>query len=91
MSRITASLATLLVALTLIAANPAYARAPKKHQVTGKVLEVTSDYIAVDKAGDRWEIGRDADTKITGKLKVGATVTIEYVMSARTVDVKDKK
>lgn len=88
MSRITASLTALLIASTLIATNPAYARAPKKYQVTGKVLEVTNDYIAVDKSGDRWEIGRDADTKVTGSLKVGATVTIEYVMSARKVDVK---
>ncbi|HEY2589172.1 MAG TPA: hypothetical protein VGI81_25740 [Tepidisphaeraceae bacterium] len=88
MSRITATLSALLVASALIATNPIYARAPKTYQVTGKVLEVTDDYIAVDKAGDRWEIGRNADTKVTGNLKVGATVTIEYVMSARAVGVK---
>ena len=88
MSRITATLSALLVAFPLIAANPAYARAPKTYQVTGKVLEVADDYIAVDKAGDRWEVGRNADTKVTGNLKVGATVTIEYVMSAHTVSVK---
>lgn len=91
MSRITAGVAAILIAFTLIATHPAYARAPKKYQVTGKVLEVTDDYIAVDKAGDRWEVGRDANTKVTGALKVGATVTIEYTMSAKTVDVKDKK
>jgi hypothetical protein len=91
MSRINTCLAALLVAFTLVASNPAYARSPKKYQVTGKVLEVTDDYIAVDKAGDRWEIGRDAKTKVSGTLKVGAMVTIEYTMSARSVDVKDKK
>lgn len=92
MSRITASLSALLIAFTLIATTPAVqARAPRKYQVTGKVLEVTDEYIAVDKAGDRWEIGRDTNTKVTGALKVGATVTIEYTMSARSVDVKEKK
>lgn len=91
MRRPTALLAALLLAFTLTATIPAQARAPKTYQVTGKVLEVTDDYIAVDKAGDRWEVGRDANTKITGDLKVGATVTIEYVMAARAVNVKGKK
>jgi hypothetical protein len=72
----------------LLATTPAMARAPKKYQVTGKILEVTDDYIALDKAGDRWEVGRSADTKITGTLKVGATVTIEYVMNATRATVK---
>lgn len=84
-------LATCLIACTLAATTPASARAPKKYQVTGKVLEVTADFIAVDKDGDRWELGRGPDTKITGSLKVGGTVTVEYQMTARTVDVKDKK
>ena len=65
------------------------ARVPKKYQVTGKILEVTDDYItAVDKAGERWEVGRDANTKVAGTLKVGATVTIEYVMNATKAAVR---
>ena len=87
----TSVLAACLLGLVLAAATPTQARAPKKYQVTGKVLEVTDDYIAVDKNGDRWEVGRSADTKVTGSLKVGATVTVEYTMSAKTVEVKDKK
>ena len=70
---------------------PASARQPKKYQVTGKVLEVTADYIAVDKSGDRWEIGRDGSTKVNGTLKVGEKVTIEYQMSATRVDVAGTK
>jgi hypothetical protein len=73
-----------------LVAQLADARPPKKYQVTGKVLEVTADYIAVDKAGDRWEIGRDANTKVTGTLKVGEKVTIEYQMSATRVEVAAK-
>jgi hypothetical protein len=90
MSRITSLAIALLITFTLMATTPAMARAPKKYQVTGKVLEVTDDFVAVDKGGDRWEVGRDANTKITGTLKVGATVTIEYVMNGTKVDVKGK-
>jgi len=62
---------------------------PKTYQVTGPVLAVTDDIITVQKGDDKWEIARDAKTKITGDLKVGAKVTIEYTMSATTVEVKD--
>jgi hypothetical protein len=81
----------LLLALVLsfcVSTPSALARQPKKYQVTGKVLEVTSDYITVDKDGEPWEVGRDANTKVTGNLKVGEKVTIEYRMSATTVEVK---
>jgi len=67
---------------------PAHAAAPKTYQVTGPVLELTADTIVVKKGSERWEISRDASTKVTGDLKVGATVTIQYRMSAASVDVK---
>src|SRR5436305_8137735 len=70
---------------------PVHAAAPKTYQVTGPVLELTSDMIVVQKGKDRWEIARDAATKVTGDLKVGAKVTIEYRMTAATVDVKGEK
>ncbi|HXE55824.1 MAG TPA: hypothetical protein VN541_22560 [Tepidisphaeraceae bacterium] len=90
MSRMRSLLTVLVLAGSLLLAQTAFARQPKKYQVTGTVLEVTKDYIAVDKAGERWEIGRDASTKITGTLKVGAKVTVEYRMSATNVDVTSK-
>jgi len=74
-------LASLLVASSALAAV-------KTYQVTGPVLEVNDTMIAVQKGKDRWEIARDASTKITGDLKVGSKVTIEYRMSATAVDVK---
>jgi hypothetical protein len=70
---------------------PVHAAAPKTYQVTGPVLEVTSDMIVVQKGKDRWEIARDASTKVTGDLKVGSKVTIEYRMSAAAVEVKSEK
>ena len=63
----------------------------KTYQVTGPVLEVTNTMIAVQKGKDRWEIARDADTKVTGDLKVGSEVTIQYRMSATSVEVKPAK
>ncbi len=74
--------------LAVLLAAPLYAAAPKTYQVTGPVLEVTSDMIVVQKGQDRWEIARDASTKVTGDLKVGAKVTIEYRMTATSVEVK---
>ena len=65
--------------------------ATKTYQVTGPVLEVSDSMIAVQKGKDRWEIARDASTKITGDLKVGEKVTIEYRMTAATVEVKAGK
>jgi len=81
----------LAAALTALLALPAGAAAPKTYQVTGPVLELTSDMIVVMKGKDRWEIARDASTKVTGDLKVGSKVTIEYRMSAATIDVKPEK
>jgi len=83
---------TLLVACAiLLAASLAVAAGPKTYQVTGPVLELKNDVIVVEKGKDRWEIGRGAGTKVTGDLKVGSKVTIEYTMTAATVEVKDAK
>ncbi|HLO10210.1 MAG TPA: hypothetical protein VK303_05975 [Desulfobacteria bacterium] len=81
----------LIVCAVLLVASLAFAGAPKTYQVTGPVLEVKDDLIVVQKGKDRWEIARGADTKVTGDLKVGSKVTIEYRMTAATVEVKDAK
>jgi len=62
---------------------------PKEYQVTGPVLALTDDVITVDKGGEKWEIGRSAATKVSGKLAVGSRVTVYYRMGATAVDVKD--
>jgi hypothetical protein len=84
----------LFVAVLLIAALSTSihaAPATKTYQVTGPVLELTADKIVVQKGKDRWEIARDAGTKVTGDLKVGAKVTIEYRMTAASIEVKPEK
>ena len=63
----------------------------RSYQVTGPVLEVSDNMIAVQKGKDRWEIARDANTKMTGDVKVGTKVTIMYTMTATEVEVKAEK
>jgi len=77
-----------LIAVTLLVAIVAVGAAVKSYQVTGPVLEVRSDAIVVQKGKDRWELARDANTKVNGNLKVGAKVTIDYRMIATNVTVK---
>ena len=55
------------------------------------MLEVSDSKIVVQKGNEKWEIARTPDTKITGDLKVGSKVTIEYSMTAKSVDVKADK
>jgi hypothetical protein len=75
-----------------LAASSLQAEAPNKYQVTGPIVELTDTKIVVMKGKDKWELARGADTKVTGELKVGAKVTIEYSMTAKTIEVKpDKK
>lgn len=82
-----------LVALMLVGfvgSSTALAKAPRKYQVTGEVLELTDDLIVVQKGEEKWELARDKETKVKGKLAVGNKVTIEYTMSAASVEVKEE-
>jgi cytochrome c oxidase assembly protein Cox11 len=81
----------LFVVVAVVLIGVAFAAAPKTYQVTGPVLAVSGDLIVVQKGNDKWEISRDANTKVTGDLKVGAKVTIQYRMVAASVEVKSAK
>ena len=78
-----------MFAAVFLLASVAIAAGPKDYQVTGPVLDVTDEVITVQKGSDKWEIGRNKDTKINGDLKKGSKVTIQYKMTASSVDVKD--
>ncbi len=81
-----------VMAMTLLALSlNCFAAAPKTYQVTGPVLEMTDTTVVVQKGKDKWEISKDASSKITGELKVGAKVTIEYTMAAKSIEVKTEK
>jgi hypothetical protein len=79
----------IVVGAVILFSSLVFAAGPKTYQVTGPVLEIKSDMIIVQKGNDKWEIAKDAATKVTGDLKVGSKVTIEYTMKAATIEVKD--
>jgi hypothetical protein len=76
---------SIFAALALSLASSVWA-----YQVTGPVLELTDSKIVVQKGKEKWEIARTPDTKVTGALKVGSKVTIEYTMTAKTIEAKGK-
>ena len=82
------SLFASVVAALLLVASVASAAEVKTYQVTGPVLEVTPTSITVQKGDEKWQVARTKDTKITGELKVGAKVTIQYRMVGVDVEVK---
>ncbi len=85
MKRFAATLAVLV-----LAAAPAFA-ADKTYQVTGPIVDVTDTTITVEKGKEKWEIARTKDTKVTGDLKVGEKVMIQYTMTAVSIEAKEAK
>jgi hypothetical protein len=85
------TLCSLAAAVTLALSSAAFAAEAKDYQVTGPVLEVNSSMIAVQKGKDRWELGRDSNTKASAEPKVGDKVTIHYTMTATNIEVKAAK
>jgi hypothetical protein len=79
-------LATLAL-MGVMATSSAYA-APKTYQVTGPVIELTSDKIVVEKGKEKWEILRGT-AAIPDTVKVGSKVTVQYLMTADSVVSKD--
>ena len=80
----------MIVGLVLLFSSLVFAAGPKTYQVTGPILEIKDDTISVQKGNDKWEIAKDASTKVTGDLKIGTKVTIFYTMKAATIEVSEK-
>jgi hypothetical protein len=77
-----------VVLVSLMLCSLVFAAGPKSYQVTGPVLDIKGDVVTVQKGTEKWEITVDKTAKVTGELKVGAKVTIEYQMKAVAVEVK---
>ncbi|OGI51534.1 MAG: hypothetical protein A3E57_09000 [Candidatus Muproteobacteria bacterium RIFCSPHIGHO2_12_FULL_60_33] len=73
-----------ILAVALLIASPL----AMAYQVTGPVLEVTDSKIVVQKGKEKWELARDAGTKVTGSVKVGDKVTVEYRMTATSIEAR---
>jgi len=82
---------SLLAAASLALSSAAFAAGAKTYEVTGPVLEVNDSMIVVQKGKDRWEVNRDANTKVTGDVKVGDKAHVTYTMSATNIEVKAGK
>jgi hypothetical protein len=89
---------TMRILAALVAATVATAAvaAGKTYQVTGPVEEVSDTAIVVvqekgKNKGEKFELVRNADTKVTGDLKKGAKATVEYTITAKSVEVKAEK
>ena len=80
--------ALLALASAVTVSGAAHAEATKTYQVTGPVLEVTDSTITVQKGKEKWQLARDKETKAPGEVKVGDKVTIEYTMSAKSIESK---
>jgi len=86
--KISTLFASILTGSMLLGFSAAFAADAKTYQVTGPVLEVTPTTITVQKGDEKWQIARTKETKVTGDLKVGSKVTIQYRMIGVSVDVK---
>ena len=83
--------ALIVIGVILVVAAFAFARPPKAdYQWTGTVLEADGDHLVVEKGKEKWEFAYDKDTKVTGTLKVGAKVTVKYLMKATSIEAKEE-
>jgi len=80
-------LRSIVVGVALFGSLTALA-AEKTYQVTGPVLEVSPTKIVVEKGKEKWELARDASTKVSAEPKVGDKVTVMYSMTATSIEVK---
>ncbi|MDO9183982.1 MAG: hypothetical protein Q7U04_16320 [Bacteriovorax sp.] len=80
-----------IIIMTLLALSISAFGAVKTYQVTGPVLEMTDSTIVVQKGKEKWEISKDASALVKGELKVGSKVTIEYFMTAKSIEAKEDK
>lgn len=65
--------------------------AERTYQVTGPVVEAGPDSITVQKGKENWQIATTPDTKGAAGVKKGDKVTVQYKMTATSVEVKAEK
>jgi hypothetical protein len=86
--KINSVFASIVTGAMLLGFSATLAADAKTYQVTGPVLEVTPTTITVQKGDEKWQIARTKETKVTGDLKLGSKVTIQYRMIGVSVEVK---
>lgn len=78
-----------LLAFALIAAvaAPAFAGPGKTYPISGTAVEVDSQYVVVEGDGKKVQMDRVGATQITGDLKTGDKVSVEYYLVAKDIKV----
>lgn len=79
-----------IAALSIVFAQASFAAGSKTYQATGPVVDVKDGIITVEKDKEKWEIEITKDTKTKGEIKKGDKVTVQYKMTAASVEVKGK-
>ncbi|HKP93739.1 MAG TPA: hypothetical protein VJS88_07565 [Chthoniobacterales bacterium] len=82
------TLLSLIAAGSVAVSGALFAGSPSSYQVTGPITAVDDSMITVMKGKEKFEVARDSSTKVTGDLKVGDKVTIQYTMTAKEIEVK---
>lgn len=80
---------TLFLLAVSIFASPVFAG--KTYQVTGPIVDITDSSIVIQKGKEKWEIAKSTATPVKGELQKGAKATVEYTMSATSIDSKAAK
>lgn len=77
-----------LLAIASLALSGVAFAGGKTYQATGQVVKVSNSMVVIQNGTQKWEIARDANTKVKGDLKKGNTAAVTYTLNATTVDVK---
>ena len=64
--------------LTALIAVTFFSSVVRGDEMSGTVVAVTPQAITVQKGTEAWIIKRTTTTKVTGELKVGSTISIQY-------------
>ena len=77
-----------LLAVASLALSGVALAGGKTYQIKGHVTKVSDTAIWVQNGAQKWEVARDASTKVKGDLKAGSEVTVTYMIHATAVDAK---
>jgi len=81
----------LLISIIFLMTAVAYAAQDGIRKATGELVKITAESVVIKRGKGEMVITRDPSTNVTGNLKVGEKVTVEYKMIATSVAVKDLK
>jgi len=79
----------LLISIIFLMTAVAYAAQDGIRKATGELVKITAESVVIKRGKGEMVITRDPSTNVTGNLKVGEKVTVEYKMIATSVAVKD--